>query len=309
MEIDLPMIVALAIVAITAVFVYHKQATPSPSFLSRKRQQVTLVEKEILTHDTRRLRFKLPSPRMVLGLPVGKHIKLIFPNLVGVKPGKWNGRDDKDFGRKEVSRNYTPTTSDNDHGYFDLVLKIYSPGVKEKFPDGGKVSQQIDKLRVGDIVDVQGPYGKMTYHGQGRLDEFKKVKQARRVGMIAGGTGITPMLQVLQAILRDPADRTEVSLLFANQTVDDILLRDNLEALRAAHPQQFRRLHYTVDKAPASGWEYDEGFVTAAMIQAHLPPPAPDTLILCCGPPPMIKFACEKNLDVLHYTANMRAIW
>ena len=61
--------------------------------------------------------------------------------------------------------------------------------------------------------------------------------------MIAGGTGITPMLQVIKAVLKDPGDRTQVlarahgvfasltlaelqlSLLFANQTEDDILCR------------------------------------------------------------------------------------
>lgn len=37
------------------------------------------------------------------------------------------------------------------------------------------------------------------------------------------------------------------------------------------------------------------------MIQAHLPPPGPSTLVLMCGPPPMVKFACQANLDKLGY--------
>jgi cytochrome-b5 reductase len=41
------------------------------------------------------------------------------------------------------------------------------------------------------------------------------------------------------------------------------------------------------------------------MIKAHLPPPGPDTLVLMCGPPPMIKFACIANLEKLGYTKEM----
>lgn len=48
-------------------------------------------------------------------------------------------------------------------------------------------------------------------------------------------------------------------------------------------------------------WKYSSGFVTADMLKAHLPAPGSDTLILMCGPPPMIQFACQPNLDKLGY--------
>jgi cytochrome-b5 reductase len=118
--------------------------------------------------------------------------------------------------------------------------------------------------------------------------------------MLAGGTGITPMLQIIAAILRDPLDLSEISLVFANQTEADICCRDELEKLRAAHPKRFR-LHYTLDRPPSSGWAGSTGFITPAMLEAHLPPPGPDTVVLCCGPPPMVKFACKANLDKLDY--------
>jgi NAD(P)H-flavin reductase len=54
--------------------------------------------------------------------------------------------------------------------------------------------------------------------------------------MIAGGTGITPMYQVIQAVLKNSEDSTQLSLLYANVSPDDILLRDELDALAAAHP-------------------------------------------------------------------------
>ena len=56
------------------------------------------------------------------------------------------------------------------------------------------------------------------------------------------------MLQIIQAILKDPEDNTRVSLLFANQTVDDILVRDELETM-AESSEQFT-LWYTLDRPP-----------------------------------------------------------
>ena len=84
------------------------------------------------------------------------------------------------------------------------------------------MSQYLDSLSIGDTILCRGPSGKVVYCGRGLFSikepgkpERKRV--ARRVGLIAGGTGITPMLQILRAVLKDGEDDTEVSLLFANQ--------------------------------------------------------------------------------------------
>ena len=45
-------------------------------------------------------------------------------------------------------------------------------------------------------------------------------------GMLAGGTGVTPMYQVANAILKNPADKTKITLLFANVSADDILIEE-----------------------------------------------------------------------------------
>jgi cytochrome-b5 reductase len=65
---------------------------------------------------------------------------------------------------------------------------------------------------------------------------------------VTGGTGITPMLQLIRHITKDPEDNTQMSLLFANQTEDDILLRKELEEVAREFPDQFK-LWYTVDRA------------------------------------------------------------
>lgn len=63
-----------------------------------------------------------------------------------------------------------------------------------------------------------------------------------------GGTGITPMLQLIRHICKDANDPTELRLLFANQTEQDILLRNELEKYQNEHPEQFK-LWYTIDRA------------------------------------------------------------
>ncbi len=62
----------------------------------------------------------------------------------------------------------------------------------------------------------------MEYLGRGHFrvkypGKPEQLRYATSVGLIAGGTGITPMLQIIKAIIKDPEDDTKVSLLFANQ--------------------------------------------------------------------------------------------
>lgn len=138
--------------------------------------------------------------------------------------GLWNGRDDLEKGEEEIERKYTPTSSDDDVGYVELVIKVYKSGLLEQFPDGGKMSQFIDSLQVGQEMEISGPWGAIEYKGNGLFTNYKKEMQMKHVAMIAGGTGITPMLQIVNAIMKNPDDATKVSLIFANKTEDDILV-------------------------------------------------------------------------------------
>jgi cytochrome-b5 reductase len=146
-----------------------------------------------------------------------------------------------------------------------------------------------------------GKNGAFTLAPNRKSDPLQR-RTAKHFGMMAGGTGITPMLQVLHAVLRDEPDSPiTCSLLYCNQTEDDILVRAELEGLVQQFPTRFK-LHYTVDKAP-EGWKYSTGCITQAMVEEHLPKAAPDgsTQVLVCGPPPMVKFACLPHLEALGF--------
>jgi cytochrome-b5 reductase len=99
--------------------------------------------------------------------------------------------------------------------------------------------------------------------------------------MIAGGTGITPMLQIIRAALKNPLDRTKLSLIYANVNPDDILLRKELKELAAAHSNRFK-VFYVLNN-PSAGWTGGVGFVSKDQIEQHMPPTDANIKILMCG--------------------------
>lgn len=183
------------------------------------------------------------------------------------------------------------------------------------------MTQYLDNLSVGHSIDVSGPSGNLIYKDEGvfdirsrKPDPFVR-RRIRHLGLIAGGTGITPMYQIINEVLKESTSSApddvvaplKISLLFANQTEGDILLRDELEQLAANNANRFK-LWYTVDRENAD-WKYSKGFINETMIEEHMPAPGDDVLICLCGPPPMIKFACLPNLEKLGYTEKMRYLF
>ncbi|XP_031500625.1 NADH-cytochrome b5 reductase-like protein [Nymphaea colorata] len=214
-----------------------------------------LQEKVSVNHNTYLFRFHFDPP-VKLGLDVASCILTRAP--IG---------NDAEGSVKYVIRPYTPISDPDAKGYFDLLVKVY--------PEG-KMSKHLASLEPGDLVEVKGPIEKLRY----------SPNMKRHIGMIAGGTGITPMLQIIEAILKDPADNTQVSLIYANISPDDILLKRKLDVLSASHPNF--KVFYTVDN-PSKNWRGGTGYISKEMILKGLPCPSDDTLILVCGPPGMMK--------------------
>ncbi|KAL8167026.1 hypothetical protein V2J09_008525 [Rumex salicifolius] len=249
----------------------------------REKIPCKLIEKVEISHDVRKFRFALPSDDQILGLPVGKHIF-----LCATVDGKL------------CMRAYTPTSTNDDVGYFELVVKIYFKGQHPRFPNGGQMSQHLESLSIGSTVEVKGPLGHIEYTGCGRFKVHGRTKMANKLAMIAGGTGITPIYQVMQAILKDPEDETEMYVVYANRTEDDILLRDELDEWAEEYPDRVK-VWYVVEKSIQDRWKYDTGFVTEAVMREHVPLGGEGVLALTCGPPPMIQFAVQPNLEKMGY--------
>merc|ERR1712187_470583 len=159
-------------------------------------------------------------------------------------------------------------------------------GSEKAWDDGGKLSLYLDSKKPGDFIEINGPLGVNEYLGSGTFKLPGRTITVKHVGMMAGGTGLTPMLQVAQAALHHRSDTCKFTLIYANKTEDDILCKDLLEEAAANSNGRFK-VHYTLDFPPAK-WEGKKGFITQEMIKECLPAPSPDTLILMCGPPPMM---------------------
>ncbi|CAG8522939.1 13426_t:CDS:2 [Ambispora gerdemannii] len=242
-----------------------------------------LISKKILSKDTRIFRFSLPSEKHQLGLPPGNHI---FLRAV--------------IEEKSIIRAYTPITCSGDPpGYFDLLIKVYFKNVHPRFPNGGFMTQHMESLAIGEDIEVKGPLGSIVYLGRGQYQVKSGVTTHKRscskIGLIAGGSGITPVYQVIKTVVDDPEDTTELSLIYANQTEQDILLREELDSLASKHPNF--KVWYTVDRPPKD-WKYSSGFINEELLREHLPGPLPkeQTITLMCGPPPMLDYACIPNL-------------
>ena len=254
----------------------------------KKKVAVTLVSKESLSRDVRRLRFALPSPQHILGLPIGNHF---FVNAT--------------VDGAPCMRAYTPTSLDDDVGFLEMVIKVYFRNENPRFPDGGKMSQHFESLKLGDTIDIKGPIGHFTYLGRGKFKLHNELRSCQSMGMICGGTGITPAFQVIKAALKDPEDHTKFYVLYANQTPADVLLRPELDAWAKEYPDRVK-VWYTVDKVPeGTTWPYSVGFIDEAMVKEHMPAPGlnGESFVGMCGPPPMIKFACIPNLEKVGFTA------
>ncbi|KAG6501975.1 hypothetical protein ZIOFF_041862 [Zingiber officinale] len=259
--------IAVAGVAVAAGAIYFYLGRKSKGSLDPENfRDFKLVQKKQLSHNVAKFQFALPTPSSVLGLPIGQHISC---------RGKDNLGD-------EVIKPYTPTTLDSDLGYFELVIKMYPQG---------RMSHHFREMKVGDYMSVKGPKGRFKY----------QVGQVRAFGMIAGGSGITPMFQVTRAILENPKDKTKVHLIYANVTYESLL--EELDSLARTYPDRFQ-IYYVLNQPP-DGWEGGVGFVSKDMIKTHCPAPAHDIQVLRCGPPPMNK-AMAAHLDDLGYTKEMQ---
>ncbi|KAB1202622.1 NADH--cytochrome b5 reductase 1 [Morella rubra] len=149
-------------------------------------KEFKLVKRTQLSHNVAKFRFALPTPTSVLGLPIGQHMSCRGKDALG----------------EEVIKAYTPTTLDSDVGYFELVIKMYPQG---------RMSHHFREMREGDYLAVKGPKGRFKY----------QPNQVRAFGMLAGGTGITPMFQEeLDNIARNFPNRFSVHYVL-NQVVNE----------------------------------------------------------------------------------------
>jgi len=208
---------------------------------------VTLRAVEKYNHDSSIFVFNLPNPNEPSNLSVSSAV-LTFTKVDG----------------KDVMRPYTPIDH-HEKGVLKLLVKIYP---------NGAMGSHLSNMKIGDVLMVKGPMPKKPYIANSK----------KEIGMIAGGSGITPMLQILENIITNPNDNTKVSLLFANRSTDDILLRERLDKYAETYANKLK-VYYTVDRVNDNSYKGFNGHINADMLRTTMPAPSNDNLIYVCGPP------------------------
>lgn len=177
-----------------------------------------------------------------------------------------------EVGERELRRSYSLCSAPHE-GQWRVAIKRV---------DGGQFSQWAHALlRAGDVIDVLPPDGHFKY----APDNAK----ARKVLLLAAGSGITPVFAILKTILETERD-SHVTLVYGNRRVKDIVFKEAIEDLRDTHLTRFQ-LHHTLsgeiqDAAIANGRL--DGDKVAALFLGALDPRAFDDVYIC-GPGEMIE--------------------
>jgi nitrate reductase (NAD(P)H) len=147
------------------------------------------------------------------------------------------------------------------------------------------MSLEFSRLSPNEEVELKGPIGDFIWKGDNTACVHGEDRQVREIGLICGGSGVTPILQVARGILVDTSNNdTKVWILDSNRTEDDILCREELDRMG----QEFEdrcKIHYTLTRESIpDGLAYSKGRIDKIMIDCHLPSPGPGHLIGICGP-------------------------
>ena len=231
-----------------------KQASSS----GQPRRLLRLARIEEQTHDSKTLRFVIAR---------GKHFE--------AEPGQFLTFFFKIAG-KDVVRSYTICSSPTQRGYVEITPK--------RVPHGYVSSFLNESVGVGLEVEAAGPFGQFYF----------KESEHERIVLIAGGSGITPMISILRYI-DDLSLETPVILLYCIRTLQDVIFERALRELEARH-SGFKMVIVPSQKDP--NWSGPHGHISRELIASHVHD-LPSSTFFLCGPPLFMQKARE-ILQALH---------
>ena len=191
----------------------------------------TLVEQKRLSVNIYLYKFALATSRASLGwTDIERHVRVRAKLPDGTT----------------IMREYTPISNPSSHnGMFDLAVKLYKEGA---------MSQVFANLHVGEALEMSGPFGDVTLIE----NEEEKVeivspshfghdaaRPVRRITMLAAGSGLTPMIQILNVMISSFSSNAcpPMDIVIANKTYKDICFRLHLERVSKRWSNRFDVLH------------------------------------------------------------------
>lgn len=210
---------------------------------ARRRVPGRVVAQERLTHDIVSLRVQLDES---LPYRAGQFAELAVDSLPG------------------VSRSYSFATP--------VQLNAQVSFFVRKVPGGVFSTYVNDHQLVGQGVTVEGPMG----------DFWLRAANAPML-LVAGGSGLAPVLALLQNAQAEGVKRPVV-LLFGARTQADLYALDTIQKLSEQWADDFKFVPVLSEEPEGSTWQGKRGLVTACLAD-YL---AEEAHAYLCGPPAMI---------------------
>ncbi len=222
-----------------------------------KEYQAVCESVEDLTHDIKRIRFKLEDPAAVSFTP-GQYIQLECP-AYKLTP-------------EPVYRAYSIATDPADTNHIDLVIRLV--------PEGICTTWVFDYLEPGTRTKLNGPYG-----------DFKLSQAGKEMIFIAGGSGMAPFLSILKQ-MEYADDPRKCTYFFGALTKKDLFCLDEMKAFEEKLPD-FTFVPALSQPAEEDEWTGETGLITDVVARHY--DDCSDTEAYLCGSPGMID-ACLKVL-------------
>lgn len=218
--------------------------------------RLTVQAVEPLTRDLVRLTLAVSTP-VDFSFTPGQYVDLWLP-------GSEDGAE---------RRSYSMANIPGEDATLELIVRRY---------DGGRFSGLLDPsapgaLAVGDELGFTGPFGTMHLRGGDGP-----------VLLVAGGSGIGPVLSVLRE-LADAGSARTVRFFYGARTRDDLPLLEEI----AEFGEQLADFAFVPVLSEETGWDGATGLVHDAAVRAVLDGELPAPYVCTCGPPPMIDALVE----------------
>jgi propane monooxygenase reductase subunit len=200
-----------------------------------------------LTHDTTALTLRLTEDG--LRFHPGQYVDISIPGA-------------------DAHRSFSMANVSAVDGRLEFIVKRYP---------GGKFSGLLEgELKVGDPLEITGPYGTFTL----------RVSSDRRLVFVGGGAGMAPILSLLRQMVESGNER-EVVYYYGARSEADLMLLDEMAELARQLPK-FRFVACLSHEWPQD-WAAETGMVTAVLEKCEADLAECDVYL--CGPPPMIDAA------------------
>lgn len=156
----------------------------------------------------------------------------------------------------------------------------------DRLPDGEVSPFLVDDVMVGDELEVRGPLGAWFVWRPGQTDP---------VQLIAGGSGIVPLMAMIRARVRTE-DGPLFRLLYSVRTPEDVFFRAELEAL----PPGVVQVAWRYTRRAPEGWPGTVGRVTRQVLEGETFPAADSPATYVCGPTGFVEAVATTLVELGH---------